>query len=67
MDHRFITFYHPMLGELRATIINDKIWFVGVDAAKALGYSNYRKAVFEHVSKQDKYLKNINIMDKIEN
>lgn len=40
--------------EVRTLKINDEPYFVGNDVAKILGYSNYRKAVFEHVDDEDK-------------
>lgn len=40
--------------EVRTLKINDEPYFIGNDVAKILGYSNYRKAVFEHVDDEDK-------------
>ena len=40
--------------DLRTLVINDEPYFVGNDVATALGYSNYRKAIFEHVDEEDK-------------
>ncbi len=43
-------------GEIRTVIINSEVWFVGSDVAKALGYSNPRKAISDHckgVTKRD--------------
>lgn len=34
--------------------INDEPWFVGKDVAIALGYSNTRKALADHVDEEDK-------------
>ena len=34
--------------------INGEPWFVGKDVAQALGYSNVRKAVPQHVDEEDK-------------
>lgn len=34
--------------------INDEPWFVGKDVAEALGYSNTRKALADHVDEEDK-------------
>lgn len=36
--------------EIRVVEINGELWFVGHDVAKALGYSNSRKALNDHVS-----------------
>lgn len=35
-------------------VINDEPWFVGKDVAEALGYSNPRKAIIDHVDEDDK-------------
>lgn len=43
-------------GEIRTTEIDGKPYFVGTDVAKALGYSNPRKAILDHckgVTKRD--------------
>ena len=40
--------------KVRTLKINDEPYLVGNDVAKILGYSNYRKAVFEHVDDEDK-------------
>ena len=43
-------------GEIRTAEINGKPYFVGADVAKALGYSNPRKAILDHckgVTKRD--------------
>ena len=40
--------------ELRATSIEEKPYFVGNEAAKMLGYTNYRNAVSKHVKEKDK-------------
>lgn len=49
------TISHPQFGELRIkTDDYGQPWFVGKDAASALGYSNASKAVAMHVKKKDK-------------
>lgn len=43
-------------GEIRTVMIESEVWFVASDVAKALGYSNPRKAVNDHckgVTKRD--------------
>ena len=35
-------------------LINNEPWFVGVDVALALGYSNPRDALAKHVDPEDK-------------
>ena len=39
---------------LRSVLINNEPWFVGKDVAEALGYSNSRKALIDHVDEEDK-------------
>ena len=48
-------FKNEMFGEIR-TLVNEKgeTFFVGKDVAQALGYSNTRKALLEHVDKEDR-------------
>jgi len=41
-------------GSLRAVEINGEPWFVGKDVAEALGYSNPRKTIIDHVDDEDK-------------
>lgn len=47
-------FNNPEFGEVRTTVINGEPWFVGKDVAEALGYSNSRKALSDHVDDEDK-------------
>ena len=47
-------FKNPEFGEIRTTVINDEVWFVGKDVAEALGYSNARDALYRHVEEEDK-------------
>lgn len=39
---------------LRSLLIDGEPWFVGNDVAKALGYSNPRKAIIDHIDDADK-------------
>lgn len=41
-------FNNEEFGQVRTLEINGKIYFVGIDIAKALGYSNASKAVIQH-------------------
>ena len=41
-------------GSVRTIIIDGEPWFVGKDVANALGYSNNRKAISDHVGEEDK-------------
>lgn len=47
-------FHSPMFGELRGILINSEPWFVGKDVTEALGYTNSRKALSDHVEAEDK-------------
>lgn len=44
----------PEFGELRIAEMNGEPWMVGKDVAQALGYSNPRKALADHVDQEDK-------------
>lgn len=49
-------FNSPEFGDIRTVEIDGKPYFVGADVAKALGYSNPRKAIIDHckgVTKRD--------------
>lgn len=48
MDNKIQEFFNEKFGEVRAVTIDDIIYFIGVDIATALGYSNGRKAVSTH-------------------
>lgn len=41
-------------GSIRTIEINNEPWFAGKDVADALGYSNSRKAIIDHVHEDDK-------------
>lgn len=47
---------HPEFGNLRTLTIDGEPWFVGKDVAEALGYSNTKKAILDHVDADDKTL-----------
>lgn len=55
MEKNIITFSNPQFGQIR-TITDSKgePWFCGKDVAEALGYSNPRKALQDHVNEEDK-------------
>lgn len=48
------TFRNEELGTIRAVTIEDEPWFVGKDVAEALGYTNSRKVLADHVDGEDK-------------
>lgn len=47
-------FEHPEFGKVRTVEIDGEPWLVGKDVAAALGYSNPRKALDDHVDPEDK-------------
>lgn len=47
-------FNNPEFGEIRVAEINGDPWMVGKDIAVALGYTNPRKALNDHVDDEDK-------------
>jgi prophage antirepressor-like protein len=47
-------FTNEVFGEIRTCQVNNQIMFVGKDVAMALGYANTRKAVLDHVDKEDR-------------
>ncbi|MDE6880188.1 MAG: Bro-N domain-containing protein [Oscillospiraceae bacterium] len=47
-------FENPEFGSIRTVEIGGEPWLVGKDVAVALGYSNPRKALADHVDKEDK-------------
>ena len=47
-------FENTEFGEIRTILIDAEPWFVGKDTAEALGYSNPRKTMKDHVDKEDK-------------
>ena len=47
-------FNSPEFGQIRSVEIDGEPWLVGKDVAAALGYSNPRKALIDHVDEEDK-------------
>ena len=54
MNTNIQIFTSDVFGEIRTCQVNNQIMFVGKDVAKALGYSNTRKALQDHVDEEDK-------------
>ena len=52
--HEVKIFESPESGTLRTVTINGEPWLVGKDVAEALGYSNPRKAISDHVDAEDR-------------
>lgn len=47
-------FENSTFGKVRTVEIHGDVWFVGRDVATALGYSNPRKAIADHIYEEDK-------------
>ena len=57
-------FENERFGKLRTVEIDGEPWFVGKDVAEALGYSNPRKAMLDHIDLEDK-IDGVTIRDSI--
>ena len=64
MKNNIQIFTNEVFGEVRTCQVNNQIMFVGKDVATALGYSNTRKALLDHVDKEDR-LDGVTIRDSI--
>ena len=51
-------FENAEFGEIRIVTVENEPWFIGKDVADALGYSNSRKALLDHVATEDKGVTN---------
>jgi prophage antirepressor-like protein len=49
-------FNNPQFGNIRTVTIDGEPWFVGKDIAEALGYTNSKKALGDHVDVEDKQI-----------
>ena len=54
MQNQIQIFKSNVFGKIRTCQVDNQIMFVGKDVAKALGYSNTRKALQDHVDEEDK-------------
>ena len=55
MNTNIQIFHHELFGEIRTTTDEKgETFFVGKDVAEALGYSNTRKALSDHVDNEDR-------------
>ncbi len=57
-------FNSPEFGHIRTITIGGEPWFVGRDIANALGYSNTRDAILNHVFQEDK-MDGVEIIDSM--
>ena len=49
-------FENPEFGEIRTVEVEGEPWFVGKDIAEALGYSDTKSAVSDHVDQEDRQI-----------
>lgn len=54
MNKEIRIFENEQFGKVRTLLIDGQPWFVGKDVAEALGYTNSRKALIDHVDEEDK-------------
>lgn len=54
MYNNILVFNNDQFGQIRTVLINNDPWFIGRDAAVALGYSNASKTVIVHLDEEDK-------------
>lgn len=54
MQNEMITFRDKHFGSIRIVVLHNEPYFVGKDVAFALGYTNPRKAIRDHVDDEDK-------------
>ena len=54
METTIQIFTSDIFGKVRTCQVNNQIMFVGKDVAQALGYSNTRKALQDHVDGEDR-------------
>lgn len=47
-------FANSEFGKIRTVVFEEKIWFVGVDVARALGYNKPSNAISKYVAQNDK-------------
>lgn len=53
-ENQIQVFTNEQFGQIRTVLIDGEPWFVGKDVADALGYSNNRKALLDHVDTEDR-------------
>ena len=64
MNSELKIFENEEFGRIRSVMVNNEPYFVGKDIAEALGYTNSRKAIQDHVDEDDK-LDGVTIRDAI--
>lgn len=59
MKNEIEVFTSEKFGDIRTVLIEGEPWFSGKDVACALGYTNTRKAIRDHVDDEDKLMERI--------
>lgn len=54
MNNEIKVFNNEEFGSIRRVEVDGEFWLIGKDVAQALGYSNPRKALADHVDEEDK-------------
>lgn len=54
MNNEIKVFSNEEFGSIRRVEVDGEFWLIGKDVAQALGYSNPRKALADHVDEEDK-------------
>ena len=53
-ENKVQIFENENFGKIRTTVIDGAVWFVGKDVTNALGYSNSRKALADHIDDEER-------------
>ena len=53
-ENKVQIFENENFGRIRTTVIDGAVWFVGKDVTNALGYSNSRKALADHIDDEER-------------
>lgn len=56
MKNEIAVFQNPDFGEIRTLAIDGEPWFLGVDVAQKLGYTNLSGAISDHVDSEDRQI-----------
>ena len=67
MNNELTIFENEEFGRIRSVMVNNEPYFVGKDIAEALGYSNPRKAIQDHVEEDDKGVTKCDTLGGIQN
>ena len=66
-NNKLAVFSSPEFGEIRTLNVDGEPWFVGRDVATALGYTNSRKALSDHVYDEDKGVTKCDTLGGVQN